>query len=239
MKYIYGPVESRRLGASLGISLTPHKICQFDCIYCQIGATTNKTVARAAYADSQEILAELRSWLDINPEQAKALKFITLSGSGEPTLHSDIAVLISKIKAMAAVSVAVITNSCLMIEPSARQELLQADLIVPSLDAVIPEVFAKIDRPLAGIRIEDIIEGLVSFRKEYRGKIWLEIMLVKGVNDDIRHIRKLKEAVERINPDAVQLNSPVRSTTEKGISPVDEGKLKQIRELIGEKCLII
>jgi wyosine [tRNA(Phe)-imidazoG37] synthetase (radical SAM superfamily) len=239
MKYIYGPVNSRRLGASLGISLTPHKICQFDCVYCQIGATTTKTGVRAAYVDIKEILAELRSWLDTNPEQAKSLAFITLSGSGEPTLNSDIPVLISRIKAMAPVAVAVITNSCLLVDPAVRQELLQADLIVPSLDAVIPEVFAKIDRPLPGIRIEDIIEGLVGLRREYRGKIWLEVMLVKGVNDDIRHIRKLKEAIERINPDAIQLNSPVRSTTEKNISPVDEGKLKQIQELLGEKSVIL
>jgi wyosine [tRNA(Phe)-imidazoG37] synthetase (radical SAM superfamily) len=239
MKYIYGPVQSRRLGSSLGISLTPHKTCQFDCIYCQIGATTVKTNARVAYVDTQEILAEMRAWLDHNPEQAKTLGFVTLSGAGEPTLHSDIGFLIAKIKAMAGVPVAVITNSCLLTDPAVRQELLQADLIVPSLDAVIPEVFAKIDRPLSGIKVEDIIEGLVSLRKEYHGKIWLEIMLVKGVNDDIRHIRKLKEVVERINPDKIQLNSPVRSTTEKNISPVDEAKLKQIQELLGEKSLIV
>jgi wyosine [tRNA(Phe)-imidazoG37] synthetase (radical SAM superfamily) len=239
MKYIYGPVQSRRLGSSLGVSLTPHKTCQLDCIYCQIGATTVKTNARAAYVDTQEVLAEVRAWLDNNPDQAKTLGFVTLSGAGEPTLHSDIGQLISKIKAMASVPVAVITNACLLTDPAVRQELLQADLIVPSLDAVIPEVFAKIDRPLSGIKIEDIIEGLVSLRKEYRGKIWLEIMLVKGVNDDIRHIRKLKEAVERINPDKIQLNSPVRSTTDKNIGPVDEAKLKQIQELLGEKSLII
>ncbi|MFA6384858.1 MAG: radical SAM protein [Candidatus Omnitrophota bacterium] len=239
MKYIYGPVQSRRLGSSLGVSLTPHKTCQFDCVYCQIGATTAKTGVRASYTDTQEILSEVRAWLDINPEQAKALSFVTLSGSGEPTLHSDIAVIISKIKAMAAVPVAVITNSSLLGDPAVRQELLQADLIVPSLDAVIPEVFAKIDRPLAGIKIEDIIEGLVNLRKEYRGRIWLEVMLVKGVNDDIRHIRKLAEVIERINPDAIQLNSPVRSTTVKNISSVDEGKLKQIMELLGEKARII
>jgi len=239
MKYIYGPVQSRRLGVSLGISLTPHKTCPFDCVYCQLGATTTKTVVRAAYIDSNEILAEVRAWLDNNPDTAKKLNYITLAGAGEPTLHPDIALLISKIKAMAAVPVAVITNSSLLADPAVRQGLLQADLIVPSLDAVIPEVFAKIDRPLPGIKIEDIIEGLAALRKEYRGAIWLEVMLVKGFNDDIRHIRKLKEVIERINPDKLQLNSPVRSTTEKGIAPVDEEKLDQIRELLGEITQII
>jgi len=239
MRYIYGPVQSRRLGLSLGVSLTPHKTCQFDCVYCQIGATTAKINVRSAYVDAQMILAEIRSWLDNNPQQAKTLAFVTLSGAGEPTLHSDIAFLIPKIKAMASVAVAVITNSCLLVDPAVRQALFQADLVVPSLDAVIPEVFAKIDRPLPGIKIEDIIEGLVNFRKEYRGKIWLEVMLVKGFNDDIRHIRKLKEVIERINPDAIQLNSPVRSTAEKNICPVEEGKLRQIQELLGDKSVII
>jgi wyosine [tRNA(Phe)-imidazoG37] synthetase (radical SAM superfamily) len=239
MKYIYGPVSSRRLGFSLGVSLTPHKTCQFDCVYCQLGATTDRTSGRSAYIAGADILAEVRCWLDANPQLVKTLSFITLSGAGEPTLHSEIASLIARIKEMAPVPVAVITNSCLLADAGVRRELLQADLIVPSLDAASAEVFAKIDRPVPGIRIEDIIEGLASLRREYRGQIWLEIMLVKGFNDDIRHVRKLKEAVERINPDKVHLNSPVRSTAEKNISPVDETKLKQIRELLGERAQIV
>lgn len=239
MKYIYGPVKSRRLGNSLGVSLTPHKICQFDCVYCQLGATTSKTEARSAYVDAQEVLAEVQAWLETNPGQIDMLDFITLSGSGEPTLNADIAVLIAKIKALTKVPVAVITNACLLADAVVRKELLQADLIVPSLDAVTPDVFAKVDRPLPGIKIEDIIEGLVSLRKEYHGHIWLEVMLVKGMNDDIRQARKLKEAVDRINPDKIHLNSPVRSTTEKSILPVDKAKLEQIQDLLGEKAQIV
>ena len=163
MKYIYGPVPSRRLGLSLGVSLTPHKTCQFDCVYCQLGATTAKTDTRAVYVPVSDVLAELRVWLDANPEQLKGLAYITLAGAGEPTLHANIAALIAKIKEMAQVPVAVITNSCLFADDAARKELLQADLVIPSLDAVIPEVFARIDRPGPGVKIEDIIEGLVSF----------------------------------------------------------------------------
>lgn len=239
MRYIYGPVSSRRLGVSLGISLTPHKTCPFDCVYCQLGATTDKTLERSAYVPSADIIAEVRAWLDANPGRIKGLSYITLSGAGEPTLHTEISALISGIKKMSSVPVAVITNSCLMVDAQVRKELLQADLIVPSLDAASDEVFARIDRPLPGTRVEEIIEGLAGLRKEYHGKIWLEIMLVKGYNDDIRHIRKLKEAVERINPDQVHLNSPVRSTAEKNIGPVDEAKLKQIAEMLGDKAQII
>jgi wyosine [tRNA(Phe)-imidazoG37] synthetase (radical SAM superfamily) len=239
MKYIYGPVRSRRLGNSLGISLTPHKICQFDCVYCQLGATTTKTDVRSAYVNTQEVLAEVQSWIETNPGILDTLDFITLSGAGEPTLNVDIAGLIAKIKTLTKIPVALITNACLLADSGVRKELLQADLIVPSLDAVTPDVFAKVDRPLPGIKIEDIIEGLVNLRKEYHGQIWLEVMLVKGMNDDIRQARKLKEAVARINPDKIQLNSPVRSTTEKSIFAADKTKLEQIQELLGEKAQII
>lgn len=227
------------MGLSLGVSLTPQKVCQLDCVYCQIGPTTNKTSRRAVYADPKDILAELQSWLEIYKETAAELDYITLAGAGEPTLHCDIGLLISRIKAMSAVKVAVITNSCALTDRAVRADLSQADLIVPSLDAVTQEVFAKVNRPAAGLNIADIIEGLADLRKEYRGKIWLEIMLAKGVNDDIRQIRKFKDVIEKISPDLIQLNSPVRSTTEKDISAVDKAKLEQIREILGEKAQIV
>ena len=239
MKYIYGPVQSRRMGLSLGISLTPHKVCQLDCVYCQVGATTLKTAKRMVYADTREVLSELQSWFEVNPDMAGKLAYVTLAGAGEPTLHTDIASLIAKIKSMTKVQIAVITNSCCLPDPAVRAEILGADLIVPSLDAVTQEVFAKINRPVPGIKIEDIIEGLVNLRKEYRGKIWLEIMLVRGINDDIRQIRKFKDIVDRINPDLIQLNSPVRSTTQKDVHPAERVKLEQVQEILGEKAQIV
>lgn len=114
-----------------------------------------------------------------------------------------------------------------------------AGLIVPSLDTVIPEIFKQIDRPHPDIKIEEIIHGLVSLRNEFRGKIWLEVMIVKGVNDDLGQIRKLKDIIDKINPDKVQLNSPVRTTTEKDVFPADKRKLEKIKEILGDKCEII
>ncbi len=239
MKYIYGPVNSRRLGLSLGVTLTPYKICSFDCVYCQIGRTTDKTEDRKEYIPIQEILDELRSWLQNNPQEAEKLKFITLSGSGEPTLNIKIGELIARIKQITQVAVAVITNASLLSSSLVRQSLSSADLIVPSLDAVDPKAFARVDRPHPSIKIEDIIIGLVELRKEFRGKIWLEVMLVRGINDDLRQIKKLKEAVDKINPDKVQLNSPVRTTAEQDILTVDKNKLEKIRNLLGDKCQIV
>ncbi|MDD4900463.1 MAG: radical SAM protein [Candidatus Omnitrophica bacterium] len=239
MKYIYGPVNSRRLGLSLGLSLTPCKVCSFDCLYCQLGKTTQVTLEKKDYIPVEEILEELKLWFFHNPAQAKELKFITFSGSGEPTLNIDIGKLIQEIKKIAPVAVAVITNASLLSDASVRQAILGADLIVPSLDAVTTPVFLKIDRPAPGIEIETVINGLIELRKEFKKEIWLEIMLVSGVNDDIRQIRKFVEVIEKIKPDKIQLNSPVRTTSEPDVLPVDQKKLERIKELLGEKCEIV
>ncbi|MBI5145482.1 MAG: radical SAM protein [Candidatus Omnitrophica bacterium] len=239
MRYIYGPVKSRRLGLSLGITLTPCKICSFNCVYCQLGRTTNLTRDREEYIPNQEILEEFKLWLENNRQAQAALNYITLSGAGEPTLHIRIAELIREIKKITSLPLAVITNASLFSDAALRQALLPCDLIVPSLDAVSPQVFAKVDRPHPEIKIEEVIEGLVQFRREFKGKIWLEVMLVRGINDDLRQIKKLREVIDRINPDKIHLNSPVRATAEANILPVDKKKLEKIKEILGENCEVI
>ncbi len=236
MKYVYGPIQSRRLGSSLGITLTPYKVCSFNCVYCQLGRTGELTLKRKEYLSVLGIIEELNTWIKDNPLEAKKLNYITFSGSGEPSLHIGIGELIRKIKKIIPVPVAVITNASLVNIPLVRRQLQGADLIVPSLNAATQEIFEKIDRPAKGIRVRDIIDGLVKLRKEFKGKIWLEIMLVKGVNDDLTHVRKLKEAIDKINPDSVQLNSPVRATAESGVCVVDKSKLLKIKEILGDKC---
>ncbi|MBM3250253.1 MAG: radical SAM protein [Candidatus Omnitrophica bacterium] len=239
MRYIYGPVRSRRIGFSLGVSLTPRKVCNFNCVYCQLGETAGFSLERKEYIPIGDILDELKLWLVNNAQEAKDLNYITISGSGEPTLNSGIGLLISRIKQMTDIPVAVITNASLLKDASLRQELRESDLIVPSLDAATEPVFRKIDRPAPDIKLEDIIEGLVTLRKDFRGKVWLEVMLAAGINDGLPHIRKLKELIQRINPDKIQLNSPVRTTAEPGVSPVGKKKLEKIKEILGEKCEII
>ncbi|MBI3991288.1 MAG: radical SAM protein [Candidatus Omnitrophica bacterium] len=239
MRYIYGPVKSRRLGLSLGITLTPYKICSFNCVYCQLGRSIGTTSERREYIPIQEIINELKLWLQNNSQEAQVLNYITLSGSGEPTLNIKIGEFIAEIKKITSVPVAVITNASLVNAAEVRHALLEADLIVPSLDAVTPEIFAKVDRPKEGISIEGVINGLISLKKEFKGKIWLEVMLVKGINDDIAHIRKLKDIIDKINPDKIQLNSPVRSTAEENILAVDKKRLEKFKEILGEKCEII
>lgn len=239
MKYIYGPIKSRRLGFSLGVSLTPHKVCSFDCIYCQWGFTTQKTQHRKEYIDIKEIIRELKVYLDENTQEAKTLDYITLSGMGEPTLNIKIGSLIAEIKKISRIPLAVITNASLLGDALVRSQIIGVDLIVPSLDAVSQKVFEKIDRPPSQIKVGNIIDGLIELRMEFKGKIWLEVMLVKGVNDGIKHIKKLKEVIEMIKPDKIQLNSPVRSLTGQKVSCVDKAKLAKIKQILGDNCEII
>lgn len=235
MNYIYGPVPSRRLGFSLGLDLVPYKICTFDCIYCQLGKTTLKTTERKIYVPYRKIIKELKNVL----KQKKKIDYITVSASGEPTLNLDIGKLIQGIKKLTAIPVAVLTNSSLLSDTRVRKSFLPSDLVVPSLDAVSPDIFGRIDQPHKSIKINEIIDGLIKFRRVYKGKIWLEIMLVKGINDDLKEIKKIKEAISKIKPDKIHLNLPVRPPQKESISPPNKEKLKKIKNILGSKAEII
>ena len=179
MSQIFGPVPSRRLGFSLGVDTIPFKTCSLDCIYCQLGRTTNKTIERKEYIAGENILREIEEIL----KRKKKIDYITFSGSGEPTLNSRMEEMITQIKRLTSIPVAILTNGTLLYQPRMREELMEADLVIPSLDAVSEEVFEKINRPHHKLKINEVIKGINTFSQEFRGKIWLEIMLVKGVND--------------------------------------------------------
>ena len=235
-KHLYGPVPSRRLGRSLGIDLVPHKICTYDCIYCQIVKTTDKNLVRKEYVPAGEILEEVRRFLK---EESSAIDHLSLSGSGEPTLNSRIGSIIEGIKTITSIPVAVITNGSLLYEEEVRQDLLRADIVLPSLDAVSPEVFNKVNRPLSGFSVEKVIEGLVEFRKVYKGQIWLEVLFCKGINDSKEELLRMKKAIDRIQPDLIHLNTVVRPPSEKWVVPLDQKEMERIKTFFGVKASII
>ncbi|MCP2598129.1 radical SAM protein [Candidatus Aminicenantes bacterium AC-335-L06] len=235
VEYIYGPVPSRRLGFSLGVDLVPFKTCSYDCIYCQLGKTTNKTLERKEYFPEREILVQLKKAISLHQK----IDYITFSGSGEPTLNSKIGSLIRKIKKITKIPVAVLTNGSLFYQKELRKELLLADLVIPSLDAVTPEIFRKVNRPHSLIKVEEIIEGIKKFRKEFKGLIWLEIMLAKGFNDGKEHLDKIVSIVQEIKPDKIHLNTVVRPPTEKFALPLFSEELSEIKKLFGKNCEII
>ena len=223
----------------MGITLTPYKVCPFDCIYCQLGKTTVKAIERRSYLDVQEILTELREFLETVDFKLFPLDYISLSGFGEPTLNIGIAALISQIKKLTPVPVALITNAALFSCPFLLRDIQEVDLVVPSLDAVTQDIFEKIDRPVSTLKIENVINGLIALRKEFKGRIYLEIMLIEGINDGLDYAYKFKEVIKRIMPDKIQLNTPVRVSAEAGLRPPDKEKLLQIKNILGENCEII
>jgi len=235
--YIYGPVPSRRLGVSLGLDVVPRKrkTCTLNCIYCQLGPTAHLTLERQRFFDPEAFFTELREKAPDLP----TIDYATFSGSGEPTLNADLGELIQGVKDILGCPVCVITNGTLTTDPAVRRDLLGADLLLPSLDAASQKVFLRVNRPARGLVIVDIITGLVELRKEFRGLFHLEILLVEGINDSEEELERLRAAVERINPDAVHLNSVVRPPAESSARAVPAERLREIAVTFGPRTRII
>ncbi len=233
--HLFGPVPSRRLGLSLGVDIVPFKVCTLDCIYCQLGKTTVKTIERKEYVSVEPVLAELKNKLT----QGLHADFITLSGSGEPTLNSRLGELIDGIKKITSIPVAILTNGTLLTEKDVRADCAKADVVLPSLDAADELVFQKINRPHRDISIENVVAGLCAFRNEFAGQIWLEVFFVEGVNTDIEQIAKIKGLIERIRPDRVQLNTAVRPTAEPGLERLSLERLQSIAKELGQSCEVV
>lgn len=233
--YTYGPVPSRRLGRSLGVDLVPYKICSYDCVYCQLGRTTNLTLAREEYFPTKGLTEELKSRLAHGHE----MDYVTVSGSGEPTLHVDVGRVIESIKHHSSVPAAVITNGSMLTEPEVREALCRADLVVPSLDAVDQQTFDLVNRPVPGLRFQDVFEGLVRFSREYRGKLWVEVFLLEGMNADEEHLLRFRDLLAEVDHARIQLNTVVRPPAEESARRVSPEKLQYAAALFGEKAEII
>jgi len=233
MRYIFGPVPSRRLGRSLGVDLVPFKTCTYDCIYCQLGCTTCKTVVQREYVPLDDVLEELQSKLSTRPD------YITLSGSGEPTLYSRTGELINRIKGITDVPVAVLTNGSLLWDKAVRARLLNADLVIPSLDAGDEAMFQAVNRPHDDISFGRMLAGLIQFRREFQGRYWLEVFLLAGHNAIIAEVEKLAECVSRIKPDRVQLNTVTRPPAEDYAVGVRQARLKELAAMFDPPAEII
>ena len=227
MKYLFGPVPSRRLGISLGVDLVPHKVCSLNCIYCEVGRTTNLTIERREYVPIDAVIKELNECLSENPE----LDFVTFSGQGEPTLNSGLGKVIDFIKDnYPEYKVAVITNGTLFWDRKVRDEVSRANVLLPSLDAVSKRAFLKINRPNKNLNVDEIVDGFIRLRKEFKGKIYLEIFFVPQLNDTKEELILLKETVKKIQPDLIQLNTLDRPGTEDFVKAVSKEDLQKIKE---------
>ncbi|MGM0418562.1 MAG: radical SAM protein [Thermodesulfobacteriota bacterium] len=234
-KYVFGPVPSRRLGISLGVDLVTHKTCTLDCVYCECGNTTDLTSTRSEYVDFKGVLKEIDDYFKNNPKP----DFVTFSGSGEPCLNKDIGKVINYIKQNYEVPVCVLTNGTLLSDPLVRKELLNADVVMPSLDSAENTSFKKINRPEKHIDIDEYINGLALFSKEFKGRLDLEIFFIPGFNDTEENINALKNALGKINPDNVLLNTLDRPGAVSGLKPASNAELSNIKTKLGFKNISV
>jgi len=237
MKTVFGPVPSRRLGQSLGIDTIPLKTCNWNCVYCQLGRTVPLTNERKEYIPRQEILAEVEQALSAH--RPGEIDWVTFVGSGEPTLHSGIGWLIRQVKALTPIPVAVITNGALLYLPDVRAELAAADAVLPTLDAGNAALYRQINRPHPEITFERLLNGLTAFRREYGGKLWVEVMLVRGLNDSEPALTELAAALQKIQPDEVHILQPTRPPAEIWVQPPDDEGLLRARALLGQVAKVI
>ncbi|WP_025270248.1 radical SAM protein [Hippea sp. KM1] len=227
MDFLFGPVPSRRLGLSLGINIIPFKVCSYRCIYCEVGKTTELTIERKSFFDVDAIKREFEE----NISRIGKIDFVTFSGSGEPTLNADIGDLIRFVKGFG-YKTAVLTNGSLMWRDDVKSDLYNADVVIPSLDAAEGDSFLRINRPHPSLDLTKIIHGIADFTHSFRGEVWLEILLVKGVNDNKRNIDSLIDAISMIAPNRVQIGTVDRPPTLPWAEKVDFESLQAIADRI-------
>jgi wyosine [tRNA(Phe)-imidazoG37] synthetase (radical SAM superfamily) len=231
--YTYGPVPSRRLGRSLGVSPIPAKTCSYTCVYCQLGRTTRLQTERESFYPREDILTEIiRRGLVTNPD------YVTFVGDGEPTLSSDLGWLIDQSKAKLDLPTAVITNGSLLFREDVRRDLQGADVVVPTLDAGNEKAFRAVNRSHRNIIFDSMLQGLIRFRQEYTGQLWLEVMLVKDLNDSDEELTSIRRAVDRIKPDRVYILTPIRPPAESWVSQPDPERILRAQEIIGQATAI-
>ena len=231
--YVFGPVPSRRLGRSLGVDLVPFKTCSYDCVYCQLGRTTCKTVERKAWVPLDDVVSQVREKLATRPD------YVTLSGSGEPTLFSRLGELVSLIKGQTDVPVAVLTNGSLLWEPDVQQGIADADLVIPSLDAGDPSLFRHVNRPHDSIDFDQMVQGLIEFRQRFAGAYWLEVFLLGGMTAIPAEVDKIGRVINRIQPDRVQLNTVTRPPAEDFALPVSREDAEHYARMLSGQAEVI
>lgn len=226
-KHLFGPVASRRLGVSLGVDIMPSKVCNLNCIYCECGSTTTLSVERREWVPAAEVIAELSDFLAQSPR----LDVVTVTGSGEPTLNTGLGTIIKFLKKNhPRYATALLTNGTLFTLPEVRKAASLFDYVLPSLDAVSPDVFTKVNRPHGGLDNKKIIKGLARFGREYKGALWLEVFIVPGINDSAEDLLFLKKAINEIGPGRVQLNTLDRPGACDSVKPASAERLIEIAD---------
>ncbi|MBN1423208.1 radical SAM protein [Candidatus Fermentibacteria bacterium] len=234
-RYLFGPVPSRRFGLSLGIDLVPFKTCSYDCVFCQLGRTTHKTLTRAEYVPTVEVLDELTQWL----QAGGTADYMTLSGSGEPTLHSGFGEVIRHVRATTSTPVAVLTNGSLLWDPAVREAAASAHVVKVSLSAWDEASWAQINRPDTVGSFDRMIEGQRRFRQEFGGELWVEVFIVWGMNSIPADVEKIAALVKSLQPEKVHLNTAVRPCAEEFVKPLSRDRMTALAGLFAPPAEVI
>lgn len=219
----------------MGVDILPLKTCNLNCVYCELGSCSKTTSVRKEYTPTDQVKNEIQKVIEADI----SFDAITFSASGETTLHSNIEDMLHFAKKLTSKPVVVITNGTTFTDDNVRKELKHADIVIPSLDAVTERTFRKINRPGENLHIEEIIHGLYLFSREFHGEMWLEIFLVKGINDSNSEIEGLIRAAKEIDPDRVQLNTVHRPPAEQWIRPLERSEMDAISARFGSKAEVI
>ena len=223
-KYLFGPVPSRRFGRSLGVDLSCFKTCSLDCVFCQLGRTTEKTVERKEYVPIEEVLSELDNWLKTD---GKA-DYITLSGSGEPTLHSRFGEVLSFVGKNSAIPSVLLTNGTMLHLPEVRDAASLADIVKISLSAWDQASYEWVNRPHTQLRFDQLIEGQKAFRAQVKGELWMEVFLVGGINSFSGDVSKIACLAKEIGPGRIQLNTAIRPPAEDFVTPLSKERMEAL-----------
>ncbi len=233
--HLFGPVPSRRFGRSLGVDLTPLKTCTLDCVFCQLGRTPHTTVERKEYVPVAEVKSELTRWI----QGGGKADYITLSGSGEPTLHARFGDILAFIKKETPIPAVLLSNGTLFHLPEVRKSACVADLVKLSLSAWDSDSFQRVNRPHPDLSFDRYVGGLRLFRKDFCGKLWMEVFLIEGINSRPEDVKKIAQIAESIAPDEIHLNTAVRPPAEKSVSCVARDHMEELATLFRPRATII
>lgn len=199
---VYGPVKSWRFGNSLGIDpIVEQSTCSFDCIYCQLGRIQRVTTERRVYVPTGQVRSDLAAvrWGGVD--------VVSISGSGEPTLASNLGEIIDAIKELTDKPVHLLTNATMLHIADVRRQLMRLDVISCKLDAPNEKILRRVNRPAEGITVEKIVAGILALKKEFPGKLALQVMFMPT---NLAEIEEWVPLINKIQPDSVQLNTPRR-----------------------------
>ena len=237
MLHVFGPVPSRRLGRSLGVDPIGLKTCNWNCVYCQLGRSASLSRERKEYVPAEVVLREVERALRLSAPGD--IDWVTFGGSGEPTLHSGLGLMLRAVKDMTEIPVAVLTNGSLLYLPDVQVELMAADAVLPTLDAGTEELYQRTNRPRPELIFDRLVNGIAAFRRVYGGKLWIEVMLVKGLNDGDEALHELAAVLERIRPDEIHISSPIRPPAEQWVGPPDDERLAQAAAILGPRARVL